>query len=115
MKQTVQHSYPVDPTKRSSSAELAANPNVTEPFNAGCATPRLLFDFGVMASLIKPTARDYPVLDFGAGIGWVTEFCARMGLQAVAFDIHNDLMACLESGVEANGTYFSPIRLKSPA
>lgn len=80
----------------------AAIPTITEPFTAGRAAPRLLFDFGVMASLLKPSVLDQPVLDFGAGTGWVSEFVARMGLQTVAFDIHGDLQACLEGRAKAD-------------
>lgn len=77
-------------------------PSITEPFTAGRSAPRLLFDFGVMASLMKPSVLDQPVLDFGSGTGWVSEFGARMGLQTVAFDIHGDLQACLESRAKAD-------------
>jgi SAM-dependent methyltransferase len=80
----------------------AAIPTITEPFTAGRAAPRLLFDFGVMASLLKPSVLDQPVLDFGAGTGWVSEFVARMGLQTVAFDIPGDLQACLEGRAKAD-------------
>jgi ubiquinone/menaquinone biosynthesis C-methylase UbiE len=62
----------------------------------------LLFDFGVMASLLRPEAALWPVLDFGAGSGWISEFCARLGLQTVAFDIHGDLKACLEGRAMAD-------------
>jgi SAM-dependent methyltransferase len=79
------------------------SPTITEPFTAGRAAPRLLFDFRVMASLLKPSVLDQPLLDFGAGTGWVTEFVARMGLKTVAFDIHGDLEACLASRAKADG------------
>lgn len=62
----------------------------------------MLFDFGVMASLMVPTLLDLPVLDFGSGIGWVSEFCVRMGMQTVAFDIHGDLKACLDNRVSVD-------------
>ena len=75
---------------------------ITEPFAAGRATPRLLFDFSVMMASLNPSAMDYPVLDFGAGTGWVSEFCARMGLKTVSFDIHGDLKACLENRTQAD-------------
>jgi ubiquinone/menaquinone biosynthesis C-methylase UbiE len=55
-----------------------------------------------MASLMKPSMLDQPVLDFGAGTGWLSEFCSRMGMQTVAFDIHGDLGACLESRAKAD-------------
>lgn len=75
---------------------------LTEPFSAGRAASRLLFDFGVMTSLLKPSQLDQPVLDFGSGTGWVTELSARMGLHTVAFDIHGDLQACLEGRAKAD-------------
>lgn len=75
---------------------------VTEPFTAGRAAPRLLFDFSVMTSLLKPSVLESPILDFGAGTGWVSELCARMGLQTVAFDIHRDLQACLQNRAQAD-------------
>ncbi len=84
------------------SNQRAARPSITDPFTAGRSAPRLLFDFGVMASLLKPSVLDQPVLDFGSGTGWVSEFVARMGLQSVAFDIHGDLQACLESWAKAD-------------
>lgn len=77
-------------------------PTITEPFTAGRSVPRLLFDFSVMASLLKPSALEHPTLDFGSGTGWVSEFCARMGLQTVAFDIHGNLQACLDSRAQAD-------------
>ena len=88
--------------EKSATATTKINPTVTEPFTAGRATPRLLFDFSVMASLLKPDILESPILDFGAGTGWVSEFCARMGFQSVAFDIHGDLQACLENRAQAD-------------
>lgn len=79
-----------------------ASPSITEPFTAGRSAPRLLFDFGVMASLLKPAVLGEPILDFGAGTGWVSEFCSRMSLQTVAFDIHRNLQACLEQRAQAD-------------
>jgi ubiquinone/menaquinone biosynthesis C-methylase UbiE len=55
-----------------------------------------------MTSLLKPPLLEWPILDFGAGTGWVSEFCARMRFQTVAFDIHGDLRACLENRVQAD-------------
>jgi SAM-dependent methyltransferase len=75
---------------------------IIEPFGTGRSAARLLYDFAVMASLMNPAMADRPVLDFGAGSGWISEFCARMGLQVVAFDIHGDLQACLEGRVGAD-------------
>lgn len=85
-----------------SSNQSEALPSITEPFTAGRAAPRLLFDFSVMISLMKLSVLDQPVLDFGAGTGWVSEFCSRMGMQTVAFDIHGDLKTCLEGRVKAD-------------
>jgi SAM-dependent methyltransferase len=75
---------------------------VKEPFSAGRAAGRLIFDFGVMASTLKQDQLDYPILDFGAGTAWVSEFCARMGLKTVSFDIHGDLEACVASRIESD-------------
>ena len=83
----------------SSEVQPSITPAVTEPFSSGRAAPRLLFDFAVMASLLKPSVLKKPVLDFGAGTGWISEFCCRMGLQVVSFDMHEDLQACLENRV----------------
>jgi SAM-dependent methyltransferase len=76
--------------------------DVTEPFTAGRATARLLFDFSVMAACLNPSALDYPILDFGVGSAWVSEFCARMGFRTVSFDIHGDLQACLENRIQSD-------------
>jgi len=93
--QIVLHEYP-------STATPSITPTMAEPFTAGRSAPRLLFDFSVMASLLKPSVLEWPILDFGAGTGWVSEFCARMGFQSVAFDIHGDLQACLENRAKAD-------------
>lgn len=77
-------------------------PTVTEPFTAGRAAPRLLFDFSVIAALLKPSSLSSPILDFGAGTGWVSELCARMGFQTISFDIHGDLQRCLADRVLAD-------------
>jgi SAM-dependent methyltransferase len=71
------------------------NPALTEPFAVQRAAPRLLFDFAAMTCLLKASELEAPVLDFGAGSGWISEFCARLGLTTVAFDIHGDLENCL--------------------
>lgn len=102
MSTSIAHTSPIKFGDKLSSVKPNITPTITEPFTAGRAAPRLLFDFGVMASLMKPSVLDQPVLDFGAGTGWVSEFCARMGLQTVAFDIHGDLQACLESRAQAD-------------
>lgn len=75
---------------------------ITEPFCAPRSAPRLLFDLGLMLSLLNPQNLDDPVLDFGAGSGWISELCARMGLRVVAFDIHGDLQDCLEKRAQAD-------------
>lgn len=87
---------PLQPALAGSRPAEAASPALTEPFSAGRSAARLLFDFGVMASLLEPRMLSAPILDFGAGTGWVSEFCARMGFATVAFDIHPDLRNCLE-------------------
>lgn len=102
MSDAVKYSSKIALKEKASIALLSCNPAVTEPFKAGRAASRLLFDFGVMASLMEPTVLDQPLLDFGAGSGWISEFCARMGLQTVAFDSHGDLQACLENRVQAD-------------
>jgi SAM-dependent methyltransferase len=102
MTDAVKYSTRIDLGEKLSTAMLSITPTVTEPFTSGRAAPRLLFDFGVMASLMKPSVLDQPVLDFGSGTGWVSEFGARMGLQMVAFDIHGDLQACLEGRAKAD-------------
>lgn len=79
-----------------------AQPCVTEPFIAGRAASRVMFDFGVMASLFKPEMTGAPLLDFAAGSGWLTEFCARMGMRVVAFDIHGDMGNCLSYRARAD-------------
>jgi SAM-dependent methyltransferase len=78
------------------------DPSLTEPFGTGRQPGRLLFDFGVMASLLKPDAADAPLLDFGAGSGWISELCARMGLHTVSFDVHGDLASCLAARAAAD-------------
>jgi SAM-dependent methyltransferase len=84
-------------------ASISPNsPTITEPFATGRACPRLLYDFSVMASLFKSSEGDFPVLDFGAGTGWISEFCCRMGLETVAFDIHGDLQGILDSRAGAD-------------
>lgn len=82
--------------------ETVDAPVFTEPFSAGRSASRLLFDFGVMMALMKPDSEQHPVLDFGAGTGWVSEFCARMGFRPVSFDIHGNLKACLEGRAKAD-------------
>ena len=85
--------------KRKLSSELPEiSPTLTEPFTAGRSTSRLLFDFSVMAALLQPNPElmELPVIDFGAGTCWISEFCVRMGFQVVAFDIHGDLRSCME-------------------
>jgi len=82
--------------------DFTGNPAVTEPFGVGRSTARLLFDFAVMVSRLKPELRAAPVLDFGAGTGWITEWLARMGWSVVAFDVHGDLGGCLQHRLNAD-------------
>ena len=98
----IKHTYPIESGKKPLSATPSLNATITEPFTAGRAASRLLFDFGVMVSLMDQSISHKPVLDFGAGAGWVSEFCVRMGFRTVAFDIHGDLKACLTNRVQAN-------------
>lgn len=74
-------------------------PTLTEPFKTGRSAARLLYDYSVMMSLLNGRYLEYPMLDFGAGTGWISEFCAKMGCQVVSFDIHGDLQTCLENRV----------------
>ena len=102
MTTSLAHTTKIALSGTSSTASSSITPTVTEPFTAGRSAPRLLFDFSVMVSLLKPTVLEQPILDFGAGTGWVSEFCARMGFQTVAFDIHGDLQVCLENRAQAD-------------
>jgi SAM-dependent methyltransferase len=43
-----------------------------------------------------------PILDFGAGSGWITETVAKMGHAVTAFDIHGDLAAYIEGRANAD-------------
>jgi SAM-dependent methyltransferase len=71
------------------------DPSVGEPFGVGRDVSRLLLDLGAMFSCINPLLRDHPVLDFGAGTGWLTEFLSRIGFDVVAFDIAEEMPASL--------------------
>jgi SAM-dependent methyltransferase len=73
-----------------------------EPFNAGRETARLLFDFSAMISLTNHAVIEHHFLDFGAGTGWISEFCVRMGIKTVAFDIHGNLKALLSNRIAAD-------------
>lgn len=64
---------------------------LNKPFRGSRNPGRLLFDFGVMASLLNYEITDKPLLDFGAGTGWLSEFFVRMNMQVVSFDTDNDL------------------------
>jgi SAM-dependent methyltransferase len=96
------HTTQIASTEKASTVTPVITPTVTEPFSAGRAAPRLLFDFSVMASLLKPDVLELPILDFGAGTGWVSELFVRMGYQTVAFDIHGNLQSCLENRAQAD-------------
>lgn len=78
------------------------NPAVTEPFGVPRSAARLLFDFSVMAACLNLRLIHSPILDFGAGSGWITELLARMGHRVVAFDIHGDLEGCLQHRIDAD-------------
>jgi len=81
---------------------LNANENepvFNEPFNGGRSSGRLLFDFGLMASLLNDDFLNKEILDFGAGSCWISEFCARMGFRVVAFDIHGNLDNILKNRI----------------
>jgi SAM-dependent methyltransferase len=102
MTNALAHTTQITFVEKSSTVTPNITPTVTEPFTAGRATPRLLFDFSVMASLLKPDVLESPILDFGAGTGWVSELFAPMGYLTVAFEIHGDLQACLENRAQAD-------------
>ena len=68
-----------------------SRPEFCEPFIAGRQAGRLIYDLGVMLSLMDFEKLSEPVLDFGAGTGWISEFVVRSGFQTVSFDIHNNL------------------------
>ncbi len=76
------------------------DPTVNEPFRAERAAPRMLFDFSAMAACMS--ASRAPVLDFGAGSGWISELVARMGYDVVAYDIHEDIERCVQLRLDAD-------------
>ena len=69
-------------------------------FTADRAALRLLFDFSVMASLLKSSVLESSILQLGAGTVWSSELSARF--QAVSFDTHGDLQSCLENRAQAD-------------
>ncbi len=83
-------------------ATVVRAPHLCEPFLNGRDTGRLIHDFGMMLSLLNPEMMTYPILDFGAGSCWITEFIARMGQSVTAFDIHTDLPGCIAGRVAAD-------------
>ncbi len=89
-------------SERPTGFDYPGNPAITEPFGVPRSAARLLFDFSVMAACMNPPSSEAPVLDFGAGSGWITELLARMGRRVVAFDIHGDLEACLQHRIDAD-------------
>lgn len=93
--------HPISAPKDPGQAERFP-PAVHEPFRAGRPNGRLIADVGAMLSLLKQDLLDMPVLDFGAGTGWISEFCARMGLDVIAIDIQPELGTCLELRSEAD-------------
>lgn len=81
---------------------LGLNPSLTEPFGAPRNVSRLMFDFGAMTSLLNYELLHLPLLDFGAGTGWLSELFVRMAIPTVSFDIHNDLEGCIQTRLEAD-------------
>jgi SAM-dependent methyltransferase len=75
------------------------DPSLIEPFGAGRNAGRLLFDFGLMVSLLNENMLAWPLLDFGAGTGWVSELFVRLGIPTVSFDIHQDLENCIQNRI----------------
>lgn len=73
-----------------------------EPFEAGRSVGRLISDVGAMLSLLAPEQLSQPILDYGAGTGWISEFCVRMGFDVVSLDIQEDLGPCLAARAEAD-------------
>ena len=78
------------------------DPSLIEPFGAGRNAGRLLFDVGLMVSLLNENLINRPLLDFGAGTGWVSEFFVRLGISTVSFDIHQDLESCISNRMNAD-------------
>lgn len=78
------------------------NPSLTEPFGAPRNASRLMFDFGAMTSLLNYQLLHLPLLDFGAGTGWLSELFVRMAIPTVSFDIHNDLEGCIQTRLDAD-------------
>ena len=78
------------------------DPSLIEPFGAGRIAGRLLFDIGLMVSLLNENLISRPLLDFGAGTGWVSEFFVRLGIPTVSFDIHQDLESCVSNRMNAD-------------
>lgn len=95
MKKLVRSGSPID-------FDYSGNPSVTEPFGVPRSAARLLFDFGVTIACMKAPPPEGPVLDFGAGTGWITEWLARLGHKVVAFDVHGDLEGCLQRRLDAD-------------
>lgn len=89
-------------TLKQQEVPVEGRPEFCEPFIAGRQPGRLIFDLGVMLSLMDFTKSSEPVLDFGAGTGWISEFIARSGFQTVSFDIHNNLEDLLNTRVETD-------------
>jgi SAM-dependent methyltransferase len=82
--------------------DFLAEPLVSEPFGVPRSSPRMLFNIAILANSLTPSSPELPILDFGAGSGWITELLCRMGKQVVAFDIYGDLEACLGRRIAAN-------------
>jgi len=78
------------------------DPSLIEPFGSGRNAGRLLFDVGLMVCLLNENLVSRPLLDFGAGTGWVSEFFVRLGIPTVSFDIHQDLESCISNRMNAD-------------
>lgn len=75
------------------------SPVCVEPFNTSRSLGRTLADFGIMLSCMKSNAQQYPVLDFAAGGGWISEFLARAEFHVMAFDIDPGLTATIKDRI----------------
>lgn len=67
---------------------VVTSPITIEPFGVPRALPRLLFDFGVQMAYLSAAHPDLPILDFGSGTGWITEFLCRAGYRVVGLDVN---------------------------
>ena len=86
MIKTLEHTTQITLIEKSATAIPNITATVTEPFTAGIAAPRLLFDFSVMASLLKSDILELPILDFGAGTGRLSIPLAGKNFEVTAVD-----------------------------